>query len=131
MIRYSNLSTSNTGEGYLYISLEGDYTKTSCRKLLKELNEECLINGYEAVMISLGQLSGLSSISDVWRELATPEAISILPFRIAWVNGGEIWDKNWQRMVKVIRDQSLNWYNFSDIESAEKWLALNRIEALA
>ena len=131
MIRYSNLSTSNTGEGYLNISLQGDYTKTSCRKMLKELNEKCLMNGYEAVMINLGQLSGLSSVSDVWRELTTPEVISMLPFRVAWVDGGEIWDKNWQRMYKVIRDQSLNWYNFSDIESAEKCLALNRLEALA
>ena len=40
MMQYSNLAISSTVEGYLYITLEGDYTKNSCRKLLKERNSE-------------------------------------------------------------------------------------------
>ena len=129
-MQYSNLATCDTTEGYLYITLEGDYSKYYCHKMLKELNDECQTHGYEAVMIDLGHLHGLLSVSDVWRELTTPEAISILPFRVAWVNGGEIWDLNWKRMEVAIRHQGLNWHNFSDIGSAENWLLLNREEAL-
>jgi len=129
-MQYSNLATANTEEGYLYVALEGDYSKTSCHKMLKELNEECQMHGYEAVMIDLGHLSGLLSVSDIWHELTSPEAINILPFRVAWLNGGDLWDRNWQRLEIAIRDKSLNWHNFSDINLAEEWLLQNRQDAL-
>ncbi len=131
MIHYSNLSNANTAEGYLYITLEGKYTQDSCRRFLQELNNECRRHGYEAVMINLGQLSQMFSVGDVCRSLTTPKAISMLPFRVAWVNGGEIWDKDWKRMEFAIRYLRLNWRNFSDLKSAEEWLVLNRHKALA
>ena len=89
------------------------------------------MHGYEAVMIDLGLLHGLSSVSEIWRELTSPKAIKILPFRVAWVYGGEAWDENWKHVEIALKAKSLKWRNFSDLDEAEKWLGLSRHEALA
>jgi hypothetical protein len=76
-------------------------------------------------------VNGLASINDIWDALESPQKVNFLPIRIAFINGEELWDKNWDRLEIALLGRGLNWRNFADFSSAEHWLMLDREEALA
>ncbi len=131
MLHYYTTQIRIDHQAFLCIRTAGDYEQNTGNALLKKLNNECLTHGFEAILIDLEKMKGLNSVNDIWKALSAPEKISFLPIRIAFINGGELWDENWERLEIAILNRGLNWRNFPDFASAEQWLMLNRVEALA
>ncbi|NKB38725.1 MAG: hypothetical protein GKR93_16450 [Gammaproteobacteria bacterium] len=131
MLHYYTTQIRTGRHAFLCIRTAGDYEQLTGNALLKKLNGECLTHGFEAILIDLEKVKGLDSINDIWKALNSPEKVNFLPIRIGFVNGSELWDENWERLEIALLGRGLNWRNFTDFESAEHWLMLDRQEALA
>ena len=131
MLHYYTTQVKSGQHAFLYIRATGEYDPVTGNALLKTLNGECLKHGYEAILIDLHNVRSLSSINDIWEALKSPEKVNLLPIRIGWINGGETWDNNWDRLELAILNRGLSWRNFADFDSAEQWLMMNRQQALA
>ena len=131
MLHYYTTQVKCGHHAFLCIQAAGKYDQAVGNALLKKLNSECLKHGYEAILIDLDKVSGLASINDIWEALKSPEKVNLLPIRIGWINGGEVWDNNWDRLELAILNRGLSWRNFEDFDSAEQWLMMNRQQALA
>ena len=126
MLSYIKVLCNKTQQEYIYITLEGELTKTSCRQLLVDINSECQRYGYERIMVDLSKLKQPLSVAVVFRAATTPDVLELLPFRLAWVNDDVDWKKNWKNLELVMRNRKLPWKSFSDTVSAEQWLIRDR-----
>ena len=77
-------------------------------------------------MLNLSALEQPLSVALVYRTVTNPEAIDLLPFRLAWVSDDPDWDKQWKSLELIMRNRSLPWRSFSDLVSAEQWLIRDR-----
>jgi len=126
MLNYTKLLNNKTHEEYIYINLEDVLTKESCHQLLVDINLECLLHGFERIMINLSKLKKPLSVAVVYRAATISEDVKLLPFRLAWVNDDADWKSSWKSLELVMKNRLLPWRSFSDPETAEQWLARDR-----
>jgi hypothetical protein len=127
-MEYANVKSKKTHEEYLRVVPEKGLTNNSCRQLLIEINGECLMHGYEKIMLDLSKLERTLSVDAIYQATTRPETIKFLPFRLAWVSDDESWDKDWKSLELIMKKRSLPWRRFTNTELAEQWLSLDRSE---
>ena len=107
MLNYTKLSNNKTHEEYIYINLEDELTKESCHQLLVDINSECLLKGFERIMINLSKLKKPLPVAVVYRAATIPEDVKLLPFRLAWVNDDADWKSSWKSLELVMKNRLL------------------------